>query len=107
MANEMVMAYGDTGMESTPLNQVAEIPVLPLAPGNRSIPATIRALRRGAPARLTGIRRAGLDWPLICWRDASGNRGCCYVRTESEARDPLFASLSESSRARILAAVEA
>jgi hypothetical protein len=105
----MVLAHGDNGIELTPAVQVVEIPVLRFAPGNRPIPQTIRALPHayGTPKRLTGIRRAGVEWPLVTWRDVNGKRGSCYVRNAVEARDLLFAPLAASSRARILAAVEA
>lgn len=107
MASEMVMAIGDHGMEPTPAADVVEIPALQFAPGNRPIPQTIRALRRPAPARLTGIGRKMGPWPYLSWRDAEGARGGCYVRNADEARDVLFDGLPASSRARILAAVEA
>ena len=104
MASEMVLAYGDNGLEPTPADQVVEIPVLALAPGNRPIPQTIRALGKPAPARITGIARKGEPWPYVSWRDADGSRGGCYVRNTDEANDPLFACLPAASRARILAA---
>jgi len=88
MATEMVMAYGDNGLEPTPRNRAVEIPVLPLAPGNRPIPQTVRALRRALPARLTGIAHKVGPWPYVSWRDTEGNRGVamCGTRTKPRTR---------------------
>ena len=104
-----VMAHGENGLELTPIDQVVEIPVLVLAPGNRPIPQTIRALhvRFGKPVRLLGIRKVGQPWPLIRWLDDRGEKNLCYVRNHSEASDPLFDALPASSRERIAAAVVA
>ena len=101
--NAMVMAYGDNGLEPTPADQVAYVQVLPLAPGNRPVPATLRSLRF-QPRRLVGIRRSGSEWPLLRMRDADGRLMSCYVRNASEASDALFATLPAKSRARIEAA---
>jgi hypothetical protein len=104
---EMVMAWGERGLKPTPATEAVGIPVLPLAEGNKSIPATIRLLSHifATPRRLSGIRTKGLQWPLVTWRDVNGKRASCYVRHVNDARDPLFNSIAESSRARILAAV--
>jgi hypothetical protein len=110
MAKTMVMAIGDNGRhEPTAEDEVASIPVLVLAPGNKAIPQTIRALPHafGRPVKLLSVRAAGNPWPLVTWRDDRGAKSSCYVRTRSEATDTLFSSLPASSRARILRAVEA
>lgn len=87
MAIEMVLAHGDNGQELTPAHEVVEIPALVFAPGNRPIPQTIRALpfRWGRPVRLLGIRRVGVPWPLVRWRDDRGETNCCFVRNLAEA----------------------
>lgn len=106
MAIEMVLAHGDNGQELTPAHEVVEIPALVFAPGNRPIPQTIRALpfRWGRPVRLLGIRRVGVPWPLVRWRDDRGETNCCFVRNLAEADDVLFDALPQTSRDRINAA---
>jgi hypothetical protein len=98
----MVMAWGDNGMEPTPASEVVMIEVLPLAEGNRSIPATLRSLRF-QPVRLVGIRRAGYEWPLVRMAAADGYQLSCFVRNEQDAADPVFSGLPAHSRARIAA----
>lgn len=112
VSEEMIMAYGDNGLEPTPADEIVWIPELPLARhpvtgGNAVIPATIRALPQayGAPKRLTGIRKSEGPWPRASWRDANGQRGSCFLRNSADACDPLFASLPASSRARLVAAM--
>lgn len=102
----MVMAWGDNGLEATPSDEVVVIPALPLAPGNKMIPATIRALPNtyGTPRRLVGIATKSQPWPRVRWRDERGKVASCYVRSKAEAADPLFDSLPERSRQRIIAA---
>lgn len=103
----MVLAYGDHGLEPTPADEVTEIPVFPVGPGNTAIPASVRFLasRRGvsyAARRLTGIRTKGRAFPLVTWRDANGERHSCCICNEADANDTIFQSLSPTSKIRLL-----
>jgi hypothetical protein len=106
----LVLAHGDRGLEPTRVDDVVEIRAFPVGPGNIAIPASVRTLAsmRGAcydAHRLNGIRTKGRKYPLVTWRDAQHERHSCCVRNETDAGDPLFASLAEKSRARLFAAV--
>lgn len=107
MATTMIAAHGDFGPELVDAADAVEIPVLPLAPGNLPVPATIRFLGRPLPTRLTGISRAGRPWPFISWRNARGERDGCYVRNTAEAQDAIFRTLPLRSQQRILNAIRA
>ncbi len=126
MAVEMVMAYGDDGLEPSPVEDVIEIECAPQT-GGYSTPGLVRWLaKRGGhvPTRIRRIRRPGTRLnptafayvefdctPFVRYVGESGpvygHWSGCYVRNASEATDPLFSSLPAKSRARIVAAVEA
>lgn len=127
MASEMVMAYGDHCLELTPTEDVVEIQVLPVGPGNAVIPASIRAIRRHGEMIPTGLRRvlkpgtrlnrsdlAHVEFdctPFTLYdTDAGpvrGNWSSCGLRGQEDACDPLWQELSERDRRRLLVAVGA
>lgn len=125
-ADRLVVAIGDSGREELcPESETVEIGAIPVAEGNRIIPATIRALAslagECAPKRLLKIerpnRRKDRPYLLVSWecepfvrytvgrKPVWGTENSCCVRNERDACDPLFAALSQSERDRILAAV--
>lgn len=104
-----------------PEAETVDIEVLPLADGNKVIPATLRSLggyRIRKLKRIDGADPAnGEPYPyaiLECdpyprWggdNPAHWNTTCvCCIRNEQDAFDPLFAPLTARERARIVAAV--
>lgn len=127
MATEMVMAYGDHGLELTPVEDVVAIPVVPLGPKNEVLPVTLRFWKRhesgGDPTRLLRVEkpsaRSGGQYvyvrfectPYVSYTTADGpvyrtERGC-HVRNAADANDPFFAGLTSRERARIAKAVAA
>ncbi|MEN1958422.1 hypothetical protein [Luteimonas changyuni] len=126
MASEMVLAYGDHGLEPTSAGDVVEVPVMPET-GGAATPAVLRLLNRGGgvPTRLLRVERPsarnGRRHVLVrfeCTPFAQYTRPDgmatvllyewgCEVRNFAEARDPLFAGLTERERGRIARAVAA
>lgn len=127
MASEMVMAYGDHGLESTPVEEAVEIRALPVGAGNIVIPATLRFFRKSGgrvPTRLIRVEkpsaRNGRKHVLVRFACAPferyqtpegvpvyGHEDACQVRNVNDALDPLFAGLTKRERARISRAVAA
>lgn len=125
MASEMVMAYGDHGLEASPAEDVVTIGVLPMGPGNIMIPATQRYLRRapgeGVPTKLIRVEkpnsRNGRAHVLVRYEctpfvryttdegPVYGTVSGCQVRNESDASDELFSRLTSAERRRIHRAV--
>jgi len=123
-AEEMVMAWGENGLEPTPASQVVMIEALPVGEGNLVIPATLRSLGRGCadgryvPIRLLAIemptKRNGRSYVRVCfatqrhlkWTTPSGEpvygeRSEVAVRNKGDAFDALFAGLTPRERVRI------
>lgn len=126
MASEMVMAYGDNGMELVPASEVVEIRPFPIGVGNIVIPASNRFLNErrggGVPTRLLSIRRPSTTrnprpFPLVEYEctpyarwdgDASPRTvSACYLQGERDAGDPLFRNLPASDLQRLRRAVAA
>ena len=128
MASEMVMAYGDHGLEPTPVEDVVEIEVFPTGPSNCVTPAMVRHLsKRGGriPTRLIRVVKAKAGakhanrakyasvsfqcTPFVRYEADSGpvygDRTSCYLCSIEDAHDPLWTSLPARSRARLIAAV--
>ncbi len=125
MASEMVLAYGDHGLEPTPVEDVIEIGCIPLGAGNVVTPRARRYLQRspgeGVPTKLLRVekpsKRNGLAHvlvryectPLMQYMTDEGpkylHRWGCQVPTLDDAADPLFDGLTEREKARIARAV--
>ena len=125
MATEMVLAYGDSGMEPTPRNQVVEIECVPLGPDNLVGPAMVRWLAKRGGHMPTRVRRvlkpntrlnrmshAYVEFdctPFVLYTSDDGpvygNWSGCYVRNPDEARDSVFDALPMNDKVRILTAV--
>lgn len=127
MASEMVMAYGDHGLELTPVEDVVEIQVLPVGPRNAVIPASIRAIRRQGemiPVRVRRVLKPGTRLnkgafacvefectPFTRYETDTGpvmgDWSSCWLRGRDDALDPLWQRLSQRDRRRLAAAVGA
>lgn len=127
MASEMVMAYGDHGLEMTPVNEVVGIKALPVGPGNIAIPASIRALRRPGEKVPTKLRRVLKPGTRLnksafvyvefnctpfqrCMTDTGpvmGHWSSCSLRGHVDATDPLWQELSQKDKNRLRMAVGA
>jgi len=126
MASEMVMAYGDHGLEPTPATEVVEIAAIPAGAGNLVIPSTIRWLaQRGGhiPTRLLRVEKPNKRnrakhvyvtfqcTPFPRYELESGpvygDWSGCSVRIAADVNDPLFLGLTDRERARIASAVHA
>lgn len=120
MAREMVLAYGDNGLEMTSARDTVEIPVL----GKTITPAVKRHLLRGrggVPIRLLRVEspnaRNGLPHvyvryectPFPRWTEANasvlGYESGCQVRSEVDMQDPHFDNFSTREKQRIVRAV--
>lgn len=124
MASKSVMAYGDYGLELTPVEDVVDIGTVPIGAGNEVIPATIRWHAKYVPTGLLAVEGAKTRrnpskyvhvkfscTPFVRYTLDSGpvygNWSSCIVRNSTDAADPLFAGLANSERARIARAVTA
>ena len=127
MASEMVLAYGDHGLEPTAIENIEEIAAVPLGAGNLVIPATHRWMRRvpgaGVPTRIRRVLKprtrlnksahAYVEFDCTPFERYVTNAGpvmghwsgCC-LRGRGDAEDSLWAALSVLDRARLYAAVE-
>ncbi len=119
MASEMVMAYGDHGLELTPEAETVAIRARPGGPNNEVLPASLRFLRGaqggGTPTRLVRVERPrnGRSYayakfectPYVLYTLDSGpvygTQTSCHIRNEADANDPLFARLTGRERARM------
>lgn len=120
MAAEMVMAWGDAGLEAVPADEVVTIKAFPLGEGNTVIPATIRCMaQKGGliPTRLRAVYSPGTRrnpgrfsyvefdcTPFARGGGALGYWNGCAVRNERDACDPLWATLTRAERNRIMRA---
>jgi hypothetical protein len=125
MASEMVLAYGDHGLELTPVKDVVEIGVLPVGPGNMAVPASLRFLRRPGEQVPTKLRRIlkprtrlnksafpHIEFDCTPFQrymtDAGpvmGHWSSCHLRGLVDATDPLWQMLSQRDKHRLLIAV--
>lgn len=124
MASEMVMAFGDTGLELTPEDDVVEIGVCPIRPGQPITPAARRYLNRGqggVPTKLLQVlmpskraRRSNVVAMYECtpqfqYEGEEGpvflHKGGCAVCSLADVEDPLFSGLSTRERERLARAV--
>ncbi|MGE4070809.1 MAG: hypothetical protein AB7E72_06495 [Lysobacterales bacterium] len=123
---DMVLAYGDNGLELTPRDEVIELGEVPLGQQNLVVPATVRWLSTiragGVPVRLRKIQRPSKSRPYAVVEfdctpfarfmndDGSpflGDWSSCCVRHLQDARHEIFSGLADRERARIARAVSA
>jgi len=112
-------AYGDSGYELTPVDDVTYIPMLPVGSDGCVIPATCAFLASepgDLPAAVLEIEPAGITsqytgeptrWPRVAYRRRSGEVGTCYVRNDADARHAFWATLPAPDRLRLRTAVDA
>jgi len=108
MATKMVIAIGDDGRQGLfPEAECVAIGAIPLGDRNRVVPETLAWLGH-APARLVGIRRPTADcpYPQIRLRAADGRACSCVLRDALDAGHAVFGALADSSRRRMMNALE-
>ncbi len=125
-SSEMVLAYGENGLEPTPRDEVIEIEEVPLGAKNLVIPATVSWLTTiracGVPTRIRRIlrpnsKRAHAVVEFDCTpferfinddgTPFMGDWSSCCVRHLQDARHAVFAGLTARERTRIARAVAA
>lgn len=122
---DMVLAYGENGLEPTPADEVVWIEEIPLGEDNIVVPATVRWLSTirsggGIPTRLRKIQRPNSRRPHVLVEydctpferiqnsdgtPVMGDWSSCYVRHLQDARDAIFNGLTDNERSQIAHAV--
>lgn len=123
---ELILAYGERGLEPTPRGEVIEIEAVPLGEQNVVVPATVRGLSTirsgGVPTRIRKVwrpssKRAYVVVEFDCtpfprFTNAAGSPvlgdwSSCCVRHLQDARHEIFDGLTDRERSRIARAVSA
>lgn len=127
MASEMVMAYGDNGLELTPVEETVSVGCIPAGRNNEWIPASVqwfstirsgcvptRLLKVRFPTKKNGLRYASINFactPFVRYELDSGpvygDWSSCCIRSLADATHPIFGGLSQHELARLVRAGKA
>lgn len=123
VTNDIVMAWGENGLEPTPRGETVEIAPIPVGPGNLVTPVTQRWLHGlkdregGIPTRIKRVRRRtndegfryiGVDYECTAFVSYTldsgpvyGHDGTCAVYSGAHATDAFWDRLTTGERTRI------